>query len=279
METNIQEKPQQIKMVEYFDEHWYKVGTDYYPSVTTKLGIVAKDFLAQWRGDIGNREANMRLYESQMRGTRIHKAWETLTTGGTILYNPWRRPIYNELEIENYRTEANGNLTVIQYQDEMFDLCKLKKFLDVVKPKIVASETIVYDEQYKEAGTIDNVFEMKEGLYQIAGAEALYLKPGIYIADLKTGSTFSDEAYLQMAAYAKMYEKLTQKKVVGTLGLHTQANVKSGIEGFKCYLHQEKEIDQDYADFRHASDLWLRKNKNAKPRIFEIPTLLSIKLK
>lgn len=270
-----------INLVSYYDEHWYKVSRkdqpdDYFPSVTTKLSVVAKDFLAKWRGDIGNREADMRLFESQNRGTRIHSAWETLTTGGVVLYQNWKHPNYSQEAVKEIEQKHDGKICLIPYQDEYLDVLKLYKFLDVVKPKILASELVLYSDIHKEAGTIDNVFEIKEGSYLIDGKEPVELVGGIYIADLKTGKSFDDTAYLQMAAYANMYTERTGQKVVGTLGMHTQAKARNGIEGFAGLPRIGGEVAQDFQDFRHVSEMWLRKNKNSKPRNFTFPAMLSL---
>ena len=140
----------EIKLVEWFDSHFYKISyelegkelTEYFASTTTKLGIVSKPFLAKWRGDIGNREADMRLFEAQERGVRIHHAWYTMTTGGAVVYQPSQRPNYNDHEISELMDKYAANVAIIRYQDEMYDLYKLSKWLEIVKPKILLSEKL-----------------------------------------------------------------------------------------------------------------------------------------
>lgn len=270
-----------VKLVEYYNEHWYKIETEgrteYYPSVTTKLGIIRKPFLENWRGDLGNRECDMRLFEAGARGTRIHHAWYTLTTGGAIVYNNWRRPTYLADEIEVYKTRYKENVAVVQHQDEMIDCWKLQRFMDIVKPKIIASELTVYSDKYKEAGTVDNVFEIEEGEYEVNGREPLALRGGVYIADLKTGNIFSEDTYMQTAAYASMYNEMYSVRVEGTLGLHTGGKNKKGIEGFNAYLRTESQKEEDFKDFRSVSQVWLNKNKTAAPRKLEFPSLLTLK--
>jgi hypothetical protein len=271
----------EVKMVEWFDEHYYKVERkkgppDYYPSVTTKLGVVEKPFLAKWRGDIGNREADMRVFEAQERGSRIHAAWEAMTTGGAIIFNPSKRPNFTEEEVAGLRTRYDGNLEIVRYQEEMYQLMKLQRFLEVVKPRIIASELVVYSERYCEAGTIDNVFHIAEGDYAINGRTPLHLSEGVYIADLKTGSMFDDNAYMQMAAYANMYTEAIGVEPVGTLGIHTGAKTKTGIPGLGCFQRTKAEWKQDFSDFRNVSALWERKHKDDRPDTFEIPTLITI---
>jgi len=268
-------------MVEWFDDHWYKIvkdgQTNYYPSVTTKLGIVAKPFLAQWRGDIGNREADMRLFESQQRGTRIHAAWEVLTLGGLVVYNPIQRPLFIPEQIKEFQEQYDGLVEVVKYQDEMFQLVKLKTFLDVVKPKIVASETIVYSETFRDAGTVDNVMEIEEGVYAVNGREKLKLPKGLYIVDLKTGKTLDDNAYMQTAAYKNAWEEMGKGTIKGTLILHTGSTNKTGIPGLGVPYRDSRECQKDFEDFRNVSSLWERKNAETRPTTFEFPSLLTIK--
>ncbi|HYF34340.1 MAG TPA: hypothetical protein VD994_03530 [Prosthecobacter sp.] len=276
------EKAPQITLVEWFDEHWYKIerengAADYFPSVTTKLGIVAKPFLATWRGDIGNREANLRLFEAQERGTRIHHAWYTLTTDGAVIYQNWKRPIYTDQQLDDLKLQYNGNVAIMAYQDEMLDVWKLSKFLEVVKPKVIASELTVYSDRYQEAGTVDNVLEIAEGDYQVNGKSPLHLPGGIYIADLKTGNVFDENAYMQTASYANMFTEMRGVPVVGTLGIHTNSKNRTGIEGLGVYYRNQAEMHEDFQDFRHVSDMWSRKNKQAKPRLFEFPALLTLR--
>ena len=267
----------EVKLVSWFSEHWYKVDEKFYPSVTTKLGIIRKPFLEEWRGNLGNRECDLRLFEAGQRGTRIHHAWYTLTTGGCVIYNNWRRPTYTAEEIEALKEKYLNNVAVLQHQDEMMDAWKLQKFMEIVKPKVVASELVLYSDKHQEAGTVDNIFEIQEGDYQINGRDGLHLQGGIYVADLKTGNVFSDDTYMQTAAYSAMYAERYGVSVQGTLGLHTNAKTKKGIEGFATYLRTTEEMKEDYRQYRMVSDVWLAKNKTAAPRHLEFPSLLTLK--
>lgn len=276
----------EIKMVEWFDDRFYKIviekqdGTvfsDYFASTTTKLNIIAKPFLAYWRGDIGNREADMRVFEASERGVRIHNAWYTMTINGVVLYQPFAHPNYSNEEIAAIQEENIGNVAIIRHQDEMYDLWKLKRWLDVVKPKVIYSEMTVYSLQHRDAGTMDNLFYIEEGDYDINGAKPLHLPAGLYVVDLKTGKVVDDNAFLQTADYAKCAEEMGLGEIVGTLILHTQASTRKGIEGLATVYRSKEQMEQDYQDFRLAAALWERKNANAKPDVFEFPALLTLK--
>lgn len=274
-----------VKMVEWFDDHWYKIDlmqeensvSEYLPSVTTKLGVVSKPFLAIWRGDIGNREADLRSFESSQSGSRIHNAFNVLCTNGAVVYQPHQRPNYSTEELSALNEAHFGNMVILRYQDEMWDILKLKKWLEVVKPAIVESEKIVYDLKNRDAGTADLILRIDEGEYQINGAKSLKLPGGFYVCDLKTGKVVDDDAYMQTSAYSACYSKMTSLEIVGTLILHTGSKNKSGIEGLSTHYRNQEQMAQDYQDYRHAAALWERKHAKDKPDVFEFPSLLTLK--
>lgn len=277
----------EVKQVEWFDNRFYKIQyevegkeqpvTEYFASTTTKLGIIAKPFLAQWRGDIGNREADMRVFESSERGVRIHNAWCVLTTGGVVLYQPFQHPNYSIEEVAKIQEENMGNVAVIRYQDEMYDIWKLKKWLGILKPKILYSEKIVYSIKHRDAGTMDNLMLIEEGKYPVNGKEPIFIPKGIYVVDLKTGNVVDDNAFLQTADYAACAEEMGLGEIKGTLILHTGAKTKTGIEGLATLYRSKEEMGQDYQDYRLAAALWERKNADMKPRVFEFPSYLTLK--
>jgi hypothetical protein len=275
-------------MIEWYSDHWYKItvpGVEildpwneiYIPSVTTKLNIIAKPFLAKWRGDVGNREADMRVFEASERGVRIHNAWYTLTTGGAVLFNPVNRPNYSTDQIDALSLDFGGNIAVVKYQDEMVDVWKLERWIEAVKPVISASELPVYSLKTMDAGTVDNVMEIEAGKYMVDGAKALELPAGKYVVDLKSGKQVDDNAFLQTAAYSKCYEEMTGEEIMGTLILHTGASTKKGIEGLSTLYRTKEELQGDFEDYRLAAQLWERKNRDAKPRTFLFPALLTLK--
>lgn len=272
-----------VQMIDWFDSRFYQLDVlingvlekKLIPSVTTKLGIIDKPFLAQWRGDIGNREANLRLFESEQRGTRIHHAWSVLCGGGIVIYNPWNRPTYPDRQIQELK-EKNTLHAVLGFQDEMYALIKLKKLVDILKPKMNYSERTVYSLRNNDAGTVDNDWDIKEGEYLISGKKPLYIPGGRYIIDLKTGNQVSEEAYSQTACYLKCSEEMDGTKYQGTLIIHTGSKNKSGIEGLGCHLSLKEEVEKHYEIYRTASKLWEQKNQDMYPKVFQFPSLLKL---
>ena len=267
-------------LVQYFDEHFYRVlrdgVTDYYPSVTTKLGEVAKPFLARWRGDIGNREADLRLFESQEKGKRTHNALDVMVNGGAVLYQPFGTPNYTREQEDQLRKQYGEKLAILRHQDEMLDVWKVQQWLDIVDPNVVATEKMVADHDHRDAGTIDRIDIIRPGTYAVNGAEPVKLAGGKYIVDYKTGGTVTDDVWLQMAPYAIMEEKTTSVQVMGAIVIHTGAQTKRGIPGLATLVRTREQLKADYEDYRHVAALWERKNKNAAPRLFDFPSLITL---
>ena len=265
-----------IKMIQYFNEHWYRriiqreTSEDevrWYPSVTTKLNIVAKYGLDKWRGDIGNREADFRVKEAQYRGSRIHKAWQVYQEGGAIGYWRW--------QVDKEKPQADF---IIEDQGEYLDFLKLHYFTKEVSPEFLATEFILYSDKFGEAGTCDNLLKIKEGNYIINGSKPVHLKEGVYIADLKSGKEIYDEAFMQISAYWNMYKEMGLSgmwgEIVGGLILHTNAKIKNGITGFGVKVRTTEEMAQDFEDYRAVSIIWERKNKSVSPKDFEFPQVV-----
>lgn len=273
-----QETP--IVLVEYFDAHYYKITdngiTFFFPSVTTKLGIIDKPNLARWRGDVGNREADLRMYDASQQGKRIHWAWEVAQKGGAVVYDPWQNPIYTPEGIADLKAKY-GEVVILRTQEEMRHVVKLKRQFDLLKPKVLGVEKKVYDLEHRDAGTIDAIYEIAEGEYPIAGSKPLFLPRGVYINDLKTGSYIDDKVWLQLAPYAVMWEKMMGIQVAGALVTHSGSTIKSGVPGLKTlYRPREILLTKDYADYRHAAALWERDHEGDEPEQFQFPSLITL---
>ena len=268
-----------VKMVEFFDDHFYKVAEEgnppiYIPSVTTKLQASPKPFLARWRGDVGNREADSRMLEAGDRGSRIHHAYHVFKTNGAVIFQPWQKPIYTREQIMEFEKQYEGNIAVLYTQDEMYQLYKLQRLYDILKPGILFSEAIVYSVETMDAGQVDDIWHIQAGEYKVNGREPLVLEEGLYINDLKTGKEVDDDAFMQVAAYLKTAERMGMGPFRGTLITHTNAKTKTGIEGLSVSYRSLPEVEQDYADYRHVAAIWERKFGNMKPKIFEFPSLI-----
>lgn len=270
-------------LIEYFNSHYYRVTeegkTRFIPSVTTKLGIVDKPNLARWRGDLGNREADFRMYEAAERGKRIHWAYATALKGGAVVYDPWQNPVYTEEGLAELKKE-HSNVVILRTQEEQWDICKLAEQFKRLDPEVLGVEQTVYDLDANDAGTIDNVLAILEGNYMISGSRPLHIPGGIYINDLKTGKYVDENVWLQLAPYAVMYERRFGIHVAGALVTHTGASIKTGIPGLKTLLRERETLfGKDYDDYRHAAKLWERNHLGEEPESFQFPSLITMKQK
>ena len=112
-----------ITQVDFFDDRYYRFDLSkdevrYIASVTTRLGIERKWALEQWRGTVGNQQADYNMYETSERGKRIHWAWGIYLNGGTIIYQNYQTPVYTEEQIELIKKETLGNFFIFQNCEE-----------------------------------------------------------------------------------------------------------------------------------------------------------------
>jgi len=268
-----------VVLIEWFNAHYYKVTVDgqarFIPSVTTKLGVIDKPQLARWRGDLGNREADFRMYDAAQKGTRIHWAYAVSLESGCVVFDPWQKPIYTkeglaELEAKHKR------IAILRTQEEMWAICKLAEQFKRLGPEVLGVEETVYDLEMGDAGTIDSIFQVKGGDYLISGSKPLHLSPGIYINDLKTGSFVGDDVWLQIAPYVIMYEKKHGVKVIGGLVTHTGSTMKTGIAGLKTMYCSREEIQNYYNQYRRISDVWMDRHQGEEPETFQIPSMITM---
>lgn len=279
----VDSKKDAVVLVEFFNAHYYKVTANgqirFIPSVTTKLGIVDKPNLARWRGDLGNREADLRMYEAAQKGTRIHWAYAVMLNSGAVLYDPWQKPVYTAEGLEAIRAKYK-EVAVLRTQEEMWAIYKLAELCKRLNPKVLEVEKTVYDLDEMMAGTIDHVFSISEGDYLIAGQKPLHLPGGIYIGDLKSGNYVDDNVFRQLAPYAYCYEKQNNVKVAGALVTHTGSTIKTGIPGLKVtYRPREILFSKDLAAYRHAAALWDADHEGESPETFVFPSLITMPIK
>jgi hypothetical protein len=212
---------------------WYQItGVDGepYPSVTMVTGSLEKGFLLPWTSKM-IREANaeeLGVYaehgrvltplslqmildrtkhaaknyamKSADRGTRAHEVIESLLADAEPLHDDDLSPY-----IEGF-----------------------KAWRTRFKPEIVATETVVYSDQYGYAGRADVVFRL-DGV--------------LYVGDWKTGKGLYPDMAIQASAYAKAIAEMTGEEcraAIISLGpeagkgfwAHNEVNVEAAFPGF-----------------------------------------------
>jgi len=276
--------PIQLERVEWYDDRFYRTRVEgeyvYLPSVTTILSVVNKPFLSQWRGNIGNEEADSIVRKALERGSLIHDCAFTLINGGTLHWvNPdLRLDNENRKRLAHMEYLHNGKFKIVETnQENWLQIFRLSRWLKAVAPKVLLSESNIYEMEHGYAGTLDYLFRVRAGEYQVAGREPLQLEDGIYIMDIKTGKGFDESNYyMQIAAYRYAVEKLYGHKILGGLLVHLNAQTRSGIEGVQTYLRTAEELDKDFDDFLHTLSIWKRNNATTKPKIVELPISITL---
>jgi genome maintenance exonuclease 1 len=145
-----------------------------YPSVTTVLGVLSRESIAQWRAKVGEEEANKISLKATTRGTAVHSIIEKY--------------------MNNEPDYAEGFLPhVVQ------SLHNLKPLIDKHVTKVYGQEVPLYSDHLKLAGTCDAIVEW-DGVPTIV--------------DWKTSRRPKKKAnissyFMQLAAYAVMWEERT----------------------------------------------------------------------
>jgi len=145
-----------------------------YPSVTTVLGVLSRESIAQWRAKVGEEEANKISLKATTRGTAVHSIIEKY--------------------MNNEPDYAEGFLPhVVQ------SLHNLKPLIDKHVTKVYGQEVPLYSDHLKLAGTCDAIVEW-DGVPTII--------------DWKTSRRPKKKAnissyFMQLAAYAVMWEERT----------------------------------------------------------------------
>jgi len=164
-----------LDRVEHSDGRRYlTLDGNAYPSVTTVLGVLSRESIAQWRAKVGDEEADKISRRATTRGTAVHSIIEKY--------------------MNNEPDYAEGFLPhVVQ------SLENLKPLLHKHVTKVYGQEVPLYSDHLKLAGTCDAIVEW-DGVPTIV--------------DWKTSRRPKKKAnissyFMQLAAYAVMWEERT----------------------------------------------------------------------
>jgi hypothetical protein len=232
----------------------------YCPSVTTILNLVSPmPYLARWRGDIGNREADYIVSEALDNGSHIHSGCEAYCKNKTLYM----------LEVEDLVKNIEDKF-LVRSQMAMMQIARFEKLLDLFKPKIISIEESVFKlGKICYAGTLDYIFEIKEGIYELSNRTKIELKGGLYVVDLKTGKSASDTMFIQTSAYTKC---IMDKEIIGNMIWHLNSDRKTGIIGANVLATYD--IELYYEQFLNYYKTFMFQNSELKPKLYKIPLIL-----
>jgi len=226
------------KQITLPDSRYYRRNGEYYPSVTYVLQCYPKGkHFEDWLKKVGY-SADWIKKKSAEEGTAVHELIEKYFEG-------------NEM---NYLNER-GNPTMNPEIWKMF--LRFVDFWETYKPTLIETETHLFSDELKIAGTVDLICEIKDELWVI---------------DFKTSNHLQTTYDLQGAIYAKCYEECFGKKVnrVGVLWLKSKSRGedKSGtkLKGKNWEIYESPRTQEENLEiFKSVKKIFDLENPKHKP--------------
>ena len=284
MPTEEEDKTQSLKLLEHLPERLLSTDESgtlsiYLPSSTTILSHNNNPFLARWRGDVGNINADYISRKALTLGSEIHNVIDLRAKGYDVIYNDAKVPAMTPTQIAQYMNEVNPSTVIIDTQEVAVQLARFEQVFQALEPEILETETTVYNIAEVYAGTLDQVWNITEDKEIKAGRTTYKLPKGIYVVDIKTGSGINETQYFaQLSSYCKAENITSKYDVTGAIILHLNADIKSGIVGFKPYIKFSEELERYWNYFKNTRDNYIFENQ-VYPKFFEIPILFNQKLR
>jgi len=225
---------------------------NYYPSVTTILGIIDKGAnFKEWLINNG-RNSDYITMKAMDEGSQVHGLIER------FCINP-ESPI-------NCITYDGEGREVHSYNKDVWTMfSRFIAFYRKVRPKLIAVEQALCDNELGYGGSVDIICEFN-GLR--------------WLIDNKTGSYIYDEYDLQMAAYSVLWNKtFPDLKIDRTAILHLDAQTRTegkgdAIQGkgWKLVTNgDQNKYQNDFLLFNNAFQLWHWRNPSWRPLFVELP--------
>ena len=226
----------QVKRVEYFNEHWYQVPgiLEAIPSVSSILQIVSKGFgYDEWLKSVGH-EASYILREAQDSGTKLHNSFEYLMEGNSL-----------NMEMHNQYTKK-----------EWQKICNWTNWYSDLNIQPIAIELMVWSVNWSVGGTLDLLCE---------------IDGEVWLLDWKTGNGVYETSQLQVAAYFKMLCEMIDRKLIdvprperaGLVHVGALNKTKKGMNNVGVKV-VEVDLQKDQQAFADTLSVYNRFNPNAK---------------
>lgn len=215
----------------------YEIDGEAYPRVTSICAIVANDFLAYWRGRVGNAEADRVSREATSLGTKAHAAIEQFVKRKTCVC---AARCDNQPCIGFLASMTTDIRPIVQaYIDWHHEHVRA----------VVACEKLVVSRLHKFAGTADIVAVLDDDELPT-------------VVDIKTSNSISDTWGLQLAAYQLALDEEgieCQRRVIVQL-----PSREPGV----CHQHDLADHEKDQRAFLNALKLyaWKQSLKPAEPK-------------
>lgn len=259
--------------IEHVKEH--SVIEVFLPSFTTIYGNTEPmPFIPKWRGKVGNLEADIISEVAKQKGSNIHNAVDLLLKGHAIVFVNLKTNNVTDSEIKEFRKKHKRPVHILYSQEEMIQVTRYKRILDLIKPIVVDSEQHLFNFKECYAGTRDQKWLIEKDIaVKVTKKTTIELKAGMYVVDLKTGKHFDDKyASTQLSAYAEADPETD--KIVGGIGIDLNNDRSSGVDGFKLMVKTREELAPYFEHFKDLKRIFFFSNP-ARPKKYELPLVIT----
>lgn len=235
------------------DERWY-IKTEYnddesiksmkeYPSVTWIGNYCPKGVeFYKWLASKGWEEAEIIKEQGGNRGSKVHLAISDLLLGNKVSM---------EDEYPNKKTGEPEQLSLEEYEGIM----SFEEWFKETKPKTIANEISVFNDEHMYAGTVDYICE-------IDGVRTLI--------DFKTSARIYNSTEAQVSAYKYALPKELEVEQLGILQLNYKRN--------KIKKWKYTSIEYDFDLFLSAKKFWAKECENTHMFQKDYPTSITLSL-
>ena len=232
-------KSSNIIQITTLDERWYERVDkgEYYPSVTWIAHYYPKGKgFENWLASKGIEEAEAVKMAAGEKGSRVHRACEDLTLGNTVT-------------MESVYQDNDGNNKELSVE-EWEAIVSFYNFWQAQKPKLIQSEQVVFNDEYKYAGTMDMLLE-------IDGVR--------WVVDLKTSKSVYPSHEIQVSAYKRCLEDQDVRLAI------LQVGYSRNRQGWKW-----NEVEDCFPLFLATRSIWEYENKGVSPKQKDYPFSLTL---
>ena len=244
-----------------YDERWYSKEV---LDIETNLPVIdffessswissyypkGKRFI-QWVGSIGFEEAQKRMIEAGVKGSKVHLAAEDIMHGVKVPMDA-RYPNKNN-------EGAMEELTVEEYRAIM----SLVEWVDTVDIEVLATEITAFNDMYHYAGTVDLICK---------------IDGKIWIIDYKTSPSIWPSHEIQLSSYRYLDFDLKEMKVKMDEWKNRRiAILQLGYKRNKIKKYKFTEIEDQFDLFLAVKKTWGKECANIKPLQKDYPLFVQV---
>lgn len=238
----------ELKQINFLSDRVYKRSEDvYYPSVTSILQYFPKGkFFEDWLKEAGP-SADLIKEKAAKEGSETHNMIERLLKGEELNW------------IDDF-----GNATCSEQVWQM--TIKFADFWNQVKPELIATEKLLFSDNFQYAGTTDLICKIQDEVWMI---------------DVKTSNALYKSYDLQLASYARAWEEMGNVKIdkAGILWLKSAKRgegKKDKIQGKGWELKLVEDVEGDFELFQNIYKLYKLEHSKVEPIYNQYPITLKL---